>query len=293
MFSIIIPTYNNLRYLRLCIESIKKNSKYNHEIILHINEGTDGTLNFAKKNNIKYSYSPVNNGICIGCNNAAKISHYDMLLYAHDDMYFCPNWDTVLINEANIINNNNFYLSGIMIKNGHIHQYSCGETIDDFDEAKLLADYKDLKHHDFQGSTWAPTLIPKKLWNDVGGLSEEYSPGTGSDPDLNMKLWKKGVRIFKGMGESKVYHFGSVVTRQKENKYLTKTESGNKGNKIFLLKWGITIKFFKKYYMRSDTKFLGPLDEPIKNWSYLISLSKCKITYFYVFFLNKINIYFK
>ena len=36
MFSIIIPTFNNLDYLRLCLMSIRKNSKYNHEIIIHI-----------------------------------------------------------------------------------------------------------------------------------------------------------------------------------------------------------------------------------------------------------------
>ena len=33
MFSIIIPTLNNLRYLKLCVESIKKNSKFINEII--------------------------------------------------------------------------------------------------------------------------------------------------------------------------------------------------------------------------------------------------------------------
>ena len=57
MFSILIPTFNNIDYLKLCIESIKKNSKYNHQIILHINEGTDGTLDYVKKNNIQYTYS--------------------------------------------------------------------------------------------------------------------------------------------------------------------------------------------------------------------------------------------
>ena len=30
MFSIIIPTLNNLKYLKFCIESIEKNSKFNH-----------------------------------------------------------------------------------------------------------------------------------------------------------------------------------------------------------------------------------------------------------------------
>ena len=47
--SIVIPTYNNLEYLKFTIESILKNSKYKHEIVLHINEGIDGTLDYATK----------------------------------------------------------------------------------------------------------------------------------------------------------------------------------------------------------------------------------------------------
>ena len=47
--SIIVPTYNNLEYLKFLIYSLKKNSNYNHQIILHINDGLDGTLEFAKK----------------------------------------------------------------------------------------------------------------------------------------------------------------------------------------------------------------------------------------------------
>ena len=50
MFSIIIPTFNNLNYLKLCISSIKKNSKYNHQIIPHINIGNDGTKEFINRN---------------------------------------------------------------------------------------------------------------------------------------------------------------------------------------------------------------------------------------------------
>ena len=53
MFSIVIPTFNNLRYLKNCISSIKKNSKFEHEIIAHINEGTDGTENYLISKNIK------------------------------------------------------------------------------------------------------------------------------------------------------------------------------------------------------------------------------------------------
>ena len=71
MFSIIIPTFNNIEYLKLCLESIKK-SRYNHEIIIHVNEGNDGTLDFLRNKNFKFSYSQKNEGVCIAFNEAAK-----------------------------------------------------------------------------------------------------------------------------------------------------------------------------------------------------------------------------
>ena len=53
MFSIIIPTFNNLEYLKLCLKSIQKNSKFDHEIIVHINEGNDGTLEYLRIKSLK------------------------------------------------------------------------------------------------------------------------------------------------------------------------------------------------------------------------------------------------
>jgi glycosyltransferase involved in cell wall biosynthesis len=280
MFSIIIPTFNNVEYLKKCIESINKNSFYIHEIIPHVNEGTDGTLEYLRNHNIKHTYTSYNSGICEGMNMAAKKSTTNYILYAHDDFYFCPGWDEVLLSEVKKIAHNKFYLSGIMMNNGPL-KFDCGNTLEDFDEKKLLDNYKNINHYDFQGSTWAPHLIHKETWDLVGGFSEEFFPGTGSDPDLNMKLWKKGVRIFKGINEFKVYHFGSIVTRKYKNHPTIRTESGSKGSKIFLLKWGISIKFFKKYFMKSDTKYDGPVEKPKKTISFIIGLIVCKIYYFY------------
>ena len=74
-----------------------------------------------------------------------------------------------------------------MINNGQI-DFNCGDIqIKNFDE-KFIDNYKDYNFYDFQGSTWAPHLIHKDIWNKVGGFSEEFYPGTGSDPDLNMKF---------------------------------------------------------------------------------------------------------
>ena len=277
MFSIIIPTLNNLKYLKICIKSIKKNSKFNHEIIPHVNIGDDGTIEYLRNNSISYTYTKYNAGICEGMNLAAKKAKFNYILYAHDDFYFCPDWDEILKREVDKINHNLFYLSGTMVNNGQI-DLDCGDKVENFDEEKFLNEYKNANFYDFQGSTWAPHLIHKDIWNKIGGFSEEYYPGTGSDPDLNKKLWDIGVRIFKGINDFKVYHFGSIVTRKYQEDPNIITESGSRGGKIFLLKWGFSIKFFKKFFLRSDTKYLDELKEPTKNFDY-----------YYNYLLNKIN----
>ena len=156
----------------------------------------------------------------------------------------------------------------------------CGSNIKNFNEDKLLSELPKIKFDNFQGTHWQPSLIPIKTWNKVGGFSEEFSPGLGSDPDFNMKLWKIGVRLFKGLGDCRVYHFSSLSLRKK---------AWNNGAKTFLLKWGISIKFFKKYYLKSDTPFKGLLTEPVKSFMYYFDLMKCKLTYFFHLFLFKIN----
>ena len=287
MFSILIPTFNNVKYLELCINSIKKNSKYNHQIIIHVNIGDDGTKEYLNKINIEYTYTKYNSGVCEGINKASNLVKFDYLLYAHDDFYFCPMWDQILKNEIDLIKHNNFYLSGTMMNSGQI-PFDCGDNIDDFDEKKFLNNYKDLNYYDFQGTTWAPTLVHKDIWKKVGGFSEEFFPGTGSDPDFNMKLWRLGVRIFKGINDCKVYHFGSNTLRKKPKEIKKNSKYGSKGAKIFLLKWGITIKFFKRFYLKSGTRYQKPLDTPKVDVIYLINYIICRLNYYYVKFFMKL-----
>ena len=278
MISIVIPTYNNLDYLKLCLKSLKKNSSFNHEIIIHINDGSDGTLDFIKANNYKYTSSDDNIGLCSSINKAAKLVTNKYILYSHDDMYFCPDWDKVLSREVKSFDHDNFYLSGTMIEpnSGHIiHDF--GSNLDTFREDVLLTKYKNLNFYDHQGTHFAPHLVSKKMWDKVGGFSEEFNPGIGSDPDFNMKLWREGVRIFKGLNDFKVYHFGSLTTRKKKN-FIQ-----NRGDKTFLKKWGITTKFFKKHYLKSKTKYDGPLHEPDVTLGYILGLMSCKIQSIFTF----------
>ena len=90
-----------------------------------------------------------------------------------------------------------------------------------------------------------------------------------------MKLWNCGVRIFKGLNDFKVYHFGSISMRKK------KGIKKNNGTKTFLKKWGMTPKFFFKFYLKTGFKYDGPLKEPTKPLSYFLGLMVCKIRNFF------------
>ena len=73
--SIIVPTFNNLNYLNFFLKSLKKNSLYDHQIILHINDGSDGTLNYAKEKKLLFTYSENNIGLCSSLNKAAHLAN--------------------------------------------------------------------------------------------------------------------------------------------------------------------------------------------------------------------------
>tara|TARA_B100000767_G_scaffold41662_1_gene35315 strand:- start:647 stop:1501 length:855 start_codon:yes stop_codon:yes gene_type:complete len=283
IISIIIPTFNNLAYLKFFLSSIKENSNFKHEIILHINDGSDGTLKYAMDNNIKYTHSKNNIGLCSSMNKAYSLTTTDYILYAHDDMYFCKNWDYFLISEINKHMNNLYYLTGTNVSTRHgLINFDCGDHLSNFDKNKFDEFCLNDDTHDLQGSHWAPHLIHRDLWEKIGGFSEEFDPGDGSDPDLCMKLWLSNVRIFKGVSKFKVYHFNSITTRN--NKIFL-----NNGTKQFLLKYGFNPRFFRKYYLRGNNSiipFIGDLTEPKMNFFMIKDLFINKIKYFILKFIS-------
>ncbi len=259
VFSLLIPSWNNLEYLKLCVRSIRQNSAHRHQIILLINEGKDGSLSWAgEQNDIDYVYAPENLGICYGLNACRSLVHTEYMVYINDDMYMLPGWDEALLKEVKSLDHRDFMLSSTMIEPFDIKN-SCGlvknfgDRLENFEEQRLLETFRTLEKPDWSGSTWPPVLVPTRLWDLVGGMSAEFSPGMYSDPDLSMKLWQAGVRYFKGLGNSRVYHFGSKSTKRVKR---------NRGRNMFLKKYGITSRYFVKHFLKRGEPFSGPLPEP-------------------------------
>ena len=246
LFSIVIPSWNNLALLKLCVGSVQANSAFSHQIIIHVNDGSDGTLEWVRSQGLSYTYSPENTGICLTVNQAAALARHDLILYLNDDMYCCPQWDTKLLERVHLIGHDAFVISGTMIEpvqsgNPCVVVHDFGREVDTFLEDALLGTYQTLVRADWYGATWPPTLVHKRWWHAVGGYSSEFSPGMSSDNDFSMKMWAAGCRVFIGVGDSLVYHFMCKSTGR-----IIK----NDGRKQFLRKWGMTSSLFDRYYLR-------------------------------------------
>jgi len=250
-----------------------------HQIIVHVNEGTDGTLAWVQKENLDYTYSEQNVGICLACNAARSLAQADYILYMNDDMYACPNWDKHLYQAILDYGKDDFYFSATMIERVDT-DYKCvsaphdfGSDTHNFKEKELIEALPSLAIPDWQGATYPPSVMHRRTWDLIGGFSVEFSPGMYSDPDICMKLWQIGCRNFRGIGNSLVYHFISKsIGRVKKNN----------GKKQFLQKWSITPSVLFNHYIHlydknGDATYQGILKEPKASFAYKMAMMLAKL----------------
>lgn len=273
VFSIVIPTWNNLPYLKLCIESLRKNSRHQHEIIVHINDGSDGSLEWVRNQGIRYTHSRKNVGVCLSVNHLFAAASHDWVLYMNDDMVAAPGWDTALEQAINSVKTDLsvFFGTQIVPESGSaagLIERDFGRNPAAFDEARFLEEFMTDPRGDIEGVASQPTLVHKKWWSMLGGYSLEYSPGMSSDDDLLMKFWVAGCRNFRMVGNSRFYHFACASTGRIKH---------NRGGHIFALKWGITqAEFYRKYLSSLRTQDSGNAAENPHNFPRLSLLGKLK-----------------
>jgi glycosyltransferase involved in cell wall biosynthesis len=252
-FSIIIPSWNNISFLKICLDSIEKNSAFKHQIIIHVNEGNDGTLEWVRNAGLDYTYSAVNVGVCWAMNACRALVKTEYIVFLNDDMYMLPDWDSELWNKIQSLGDKYFFLSSTTLEPrvsphpGILAPFDYGSTPETFREEDLLRDYKSIPGSDWSGATWPPNIVHKDIWDLIGGYSIEYFPGLYSDPDFSMKLYEAGVLTFIGLDSSRAYHFGSKTTRR---------ITLNNGSKQFLNKWGITSASFSRLFLKRGQPYI-------------------------------------
>jgi len=259
-FTVLIPAWNNVAFIENCVNSIRKHSRLAIQIVVIVNEGKDGTIDWLESRpKIDCVHARHNIGICYVLNIARPLAKSEYLVYVNDDMYVLPNWDTILHGEIVRTGHTRFMLSCTMIEptdtgNACVVVKHYGQDLARFQEALLLQEYASPARADWSGSTWPPNLVHVDMWDLVGGLGIGYSPGMYSDPDFSRKFFEAGMRHFQGKGDSVMYHFGSKSTKRAKK---------NKGRETFLLKWGTTANTFARQYPQIGKPFAGALPEPV------------------------------
>lgn len=97
MVTIVILTFNQIKYTQKCVESIMKHTPEPHEVIFVDNGSTDGTLKWlktlvAKHPNCRLIENKKNLGFSKGCNQGIEMASGEYILLLNNDVVVSANW---------------------------------------------------------------------------------------------------------------------------------------------------------------------------------------------------------
>ncbi len=123
MITFCISTYNNLEYLKIAVDSVRKNSYYKDSpFIIHAENCNDGTDEWLEQNAEKYNLecyidknkSPI--GIGGGMNFCAEKVKTKYIMFLHSDFYVTSNWDKALMDIHNKYPNEKLWVNSHRIE---------------------------------------------------------------------------------------------------------------------------------------------------------------------------------
>lgn len=207
LVSIIIPTKNNFKYIKKCIESIIENTTYPYfEIIIVDTGSTDSQVNnFYSKlindnENIQIVKYKKKFNFSDACNYGADNSNGEYLLFLNNDTeVITHDWIQSLLEHAQrpevgmvgpklIFEDKTIQHAGIVLSERDIafHPfYGQDERVDIFNYI-YTANIRNVS-----AVTAACSMVSRKKFDEVGGFDPKLRV-TYNDVDLNLKLHKKG-----------------------------------------------------------------------------------------------------
>ena len=263
MITFCISTYNNLDYLKIAIDSVRKNSFYKDApFIIHAENCSDGTDEWLDENAAKYDLtyfidkndSP--RGIGGGMNYCANMADTEYLMFLHSDFYVTPNWDKALMDELEKYPNGKVWVNSWRIEpqmfpgsqttpgNVIVEKEAFGAYHDNFNSqlfdtyAKSFTEGNDIQ---IPRGLGVSALIRKTDWDFIGGNDPIFAPTSWDDHDLFLRMHNEGFK-FVTTTKSLIYHFGargSHRLEENENKSSERQMTAERRNaRKFFEKWG-------------------------------------------------------
>jgi len=258
-----ISTYNNLPYLQLAIESVRRNSHFkNAPFIIHAENCNDGTNEWLFENKDKYNLTLLIEpktievrGIGGGMNVCADHVETEYIMFLHSDFYVTKNWDIELLKvherypneklwansyriEPNMFNSpprHGTTLVPLEIFGAFHYDFKANEFEEWVEEFKVMnQSYEVPKGEGVSG------LVKKSVWDEVGGNDPRFAPTSWDDMDLFLRMLYHDVR-FVLPASSVVWHFGARGShRLEENGGQTSArqkEAEQRNKRKWLDKW--------------------------------------------------------
>ena len=254
-----ISTYNNLPYLKLAIESVRKNSYYKDApFIIHAENCTDGTNEWLVENAESLQlqhYIDIHNdspkGIGGGMNFCADKVETEYINFLHSDFYVTKDWDIELLKihqaypeeklwvnsyriEPNMFNSPQRPGTYIIDKDifGCYHNSFLAEDFEGWvKELKEMNDYFEIpKGEGVSG------LVKKSVWDEVGGNDPRFAPTSWDDMDLFLRMLNIGVRFVLPFS-SIVWHFGARGSHRLEENGGQSSQRQRDAEQKNVMKW--------------------------------------------------------
>jgi GT2 family glycosyltransferase len=258
MITFCISTYNNLEYLKIAVDSVRKNSFYKDApFIIHAENCTDGTNEWLKENSEKYNleyYLDKNDnpkGIGGGMNFCADRVETDYIMFLHSDFYVTPNWDKALMDTHNKYPNEKLWVNSHRVEPQMfpdsksrpgtivVAKETFGAYHNDF-KSVLFDKYAELftSENDFEipKGEGVSGLIKKEHWDEIGGNDPLFAPASYDDMDLFLRMLQNGFRFILPT-TSLVWHFGARGSHRLEENDGKTSERQIKAEQVNIQKW--------------------------------------------------------
>jgi GT2 family glycosyltransferase/tetratricopeptide (TPR) repeat protein len=201
-FSIIIPVYNQLHYTKQCIETIWATCKdHAYEIIVVDDCSTDETHEYLQsvKSSVRSFRNEKNQGFILNCNFAARQAKGEYIVLLNNDTIPQEGWlegllepfglfDKVGATGALMIHPDNKILEAcsIVFSDGSGWNYGRGDSPNS-------PRYNFIRDVDYVSG--GGMMVPKRVWEELGGLDTHYCPAYYDDIDLCFRARRAGYRV--------------------------------------------------------------------------------------------------
>jgi GT2 family glycosyltransferase/glycosyltransferase involved in cell wall biosynthesis len=242
LVSIIVLTYNNLQLTKNCLISILEYTHgVNYELIIVDNASTDGSREyltaFAKNRpNVRLQLNDDNTGFAKGNNQGMALAKGDYLVVLNNDTIVTPGWLKAMV--RHLEKDPSIGLIG-PVSNNVGNEAKILITYNALDQIPLAATNYTRQHMgmSFEISMLAffCVMIPRHVYEKVGGLDEQYGLGYFEDDDYCRRVQQIGLRMVCAE-DAFVHHYLSASFNKLKHEQRQELFARNKA--IFEKKWG-------------------------------------------------------